>query len=322
MARKLVLLSACAALAFTLSGCGSDSGSSAPTAPAVALSGTAATGAPIASAAIAIRCASGSEITTMTNAAGEYTVTVDTMTAAGAVMPCALQITLPGDASPGVPYLYGLAEANGTANITPLTGLAVTQAINAAAGVSAGDWFAGTTLTFPTAEQIAAARTAIETALQTATGEAAVPFNIFTTSFAADSTSDYDVWLDRFNQALVTAGTNYSALMAAFVSGGGFGSITIDVTPVTGGGGTMQVTVSVSGVAGQTVTITGVPQPANEGEFCNSSVLQGYIYQGDGATVTINSCSFSGNTGTISATVLITTPVTMSIPYSATYTWL
>ncbi len=318
MIRKLALLGTCSAIVLALYGCNDDNDSPAAAAPAVALSGTAATGAPISSAPIVVRCAGGSNITTATNAAGEYSITVGQMTTAGAAMPCALQITLPD-----LSFLYGLAEANGTANITPLTNLAVAHAINAMSGVAPALWFgADATLDFPTTEEISGAQAAVEAALQTATGEPSVPFDIFTTSFAADSTSNYDVWLDNLKEALATAGTSYSDLLTAFVSGGGFGNITIDVTPVTGGDRTMQVTVSVSGVAGQTVTVTGVPQPTTQGEFCNSGALQWYIYQGEGATVTINSCSFSNNTGTISATVQITTPVAMSIPYSATYVWL
>lgn len=324
MIRKLTLLGACSALAFAITGCGSDDDSS--PAPAAALTGTAATGAAIANATVVVRCATGSSITTSTDAAGVYTVTVDDMDTADAAVPCGLQITLPD-----LSTLYSLASANGTANITPLTNLAVAAAVNTAAGVSPDAWFGNTSLTLPTAQQIADAQDAVEAALLSATGESTVPFDIFTTAFDAGTTDAYDVWLDELNAALADTGTSYASLVTAFIGSGGFGTIVIDITPPddggstgggTGGGGTstLTVTVSAAGVTGPATVVNNVTAPSSQAEFCGATEYQSY-FATTGGTLTINSCSFSGSTGTINATVNITSPYSMSIPYIANYEW-
>lgn len=318
MIRKLTLLGTCSALALAITGCGSDSSP----APAAALTGTAATGAAIANATVAVRCATGSSITTSTDATGVYTVTIDEMNTAGAAVPCGLQITLPDSST-----LYSLASANGIANITPLTNLAVAAAVNAAAGVSPDDWFGNTSLTLPTAQQIADAQDALEAALLSATGESTVPFDIFTTAFAAGTTDAYDVWLDDLNAALADAGTSYASLVTAFIGSGSFGSIVINITLPDDGGGiggggtsTLTVTVTASGVTGPATVVNNVTAPSSEAEFCGATEYQSYFATTGGA-LTINSCSFSGSTGTINATVNITSPYSMSIPYIANYEW-
>jgi hypothetical protein len=69
-----------------------------------------------------------------------------------------------------------------------------------------------------------------------------------------------------------------------------------------------------------------VPAPTSENQFC-SEVQPGTIFTqamaeaGLAGTLTINSCSFSGSTGTIGATVVVTSPagippLTMTITYS------
>jgi len=67
-----------------------------------------------------------------------------------------------------------------------------------------------------------------------------------------------------------------------------------------------------------------VPKPASNTEFCgaiqNDSTFSSIGASG-GGTLTINSCSFSGNVGNISATLAIVTPVSMTIPYTVTYTY-
>jgi len=70
------------------------------------------------------------------------------------------------------------------------------------------------------------------------------------------------------------------------------------------------------------ITITSVPKPDTQDEFCTSA-LQLAQNQANvpGATWTMDSCSFDGNHGVITATVSITSPVSMSIPYSVDYTY-
>ncbi|MES2946757.1 MAG: hypothetical protein V4772_28160 [Pseudomonadota bacterium] len=98
-------------------------------------------------------------------------------------------------------------------------------------------------------------------------------------------------------------------------------------TSATGGVGSgaykLTVEVSVSGVAGAAVVINGVPKPANEAEFCSEMKDDSSLTQltASGGTLTINSCSFSGNVGTISATLTTSVPVSLSVPYTVKYTY-
>ncbi len=76
----------------------------------VTLSGTAATGAALASASVTVSCAQGSA-TTLTDGGGNYRVTVN------AVLPCAITVASGGTS------LHSLAYAGGTFNTTPETEL-------------------------------------------------------------------------------------------------------------------------------------------------------------------------------------------------------
>ena len=91
----------------------------------------------------------------------------------------------------------------------------------------------------------------------------------------------------------------------------------------TGGNRTLVVTVLVSGVS-STTTINNVPAPTNQAEFCSaiqSDTTFSQIGAAGGGTLTINSCSFSGSTGTVQATLTITGPVNVTMPYTITYTY-
>lgn len=98
-------------------------------------------------------------------------------------------------------------------------------------------------------------------------------------------------------------------------------------TPTSSGGsgsaGNLTVEVLVGGIASSSITIEGVPAPANQTEFCDNiqtdSALSGLTT--GGGTLTINSCSFSGRVGTVNATVTVTTPVPLSLPYTVRYTY-
>ena len=95
-----------------------------------------------------------------------------------------------------------------------------------------------------------------------------------------------------------------------------------------GGAGTSTLTVAVSinGVASPAagVVIQNVPAPGSQTEFCNA--LQNdttftNIGTAAGGSLTINSCTYANNTGTISATLNITTPIALTVPYTVTYTY-
>lgn len=95
-------------------------------------------------------------------------------------------------------------------------------------------------------------------------------------------------------------------------------------TPGGGGGGTSSLTISVNagGVASPNIVVGSVPAPANEFQFCNDLWSDpNFTGLGSTGTLTINSCSFANNVGTISATVAITSPVSISVPYTVTYTY-
>jgi hypothetical protein len=92
--------------------------------PSVALSGTAATGAPIASATVNIKCSSSAGTvvagSATTGTDGSYTTTV-----AGASVPCLLQVQVKDSIGTVTDTLHSLASAAGVANITPLTNAVV-----------------------------------------------------------------------------------------------------------------------------------------------------------------------------------------------------
>lgn len=104
-----------------LAACGGGGGaSSSTTAPALQISGTAATGAAIASGTVEAKCLAGTGTAT-TNADGSYTVTV-----ASGVQPCILRATDPITHM----QLHSVVEAGATsANITPATDLVVANTV-------------------------------------------------------------------------------------------------------------------------------------------------------------------------------------------------
>ena len=91
----------------------------------------------------------------------------------------------------------------------------------------------------------------------------------------------------------------------------------------TGGSGSLTVETSIAGATATTVTINGVPAPANQSEFCDG-LTQDATFSGftsNGGSMTINSCSFANNVGQVSATLTTTVPVSLSLPYSIKYTY-
>lgn len=141
------------------------------------------------------------------------------------------------------------------------------------------------------------------------------------------------------SQATFQAFANPNALQTGF--GPAYASIngstiTFTFTGATAGGtgtgtgssapGSHKLTINVvaSGVAGPAVVLENVPKPANQTEFCgelakpNSQLNQ---FSQAGGSLTINSCSFNGTVGQVAATVSITSPIAMTIPYTVTYTY-
>lgn len=94
-------------------------------------------------------------------------------------------------------------------------------------------------------------------------------------------------------------------------------------TGTTGTGNyTLTLTVTAMGTT-TTTTLNNLQKPADQNAFCNDTTVTQNLntLATNGATLTINSCSFSGSTGDISATVNMTSPITMTIPYSVHYVY-
>jgi len=123
-----------------------------------------------------------------------------------------------------------------------------------------------------------------------------------------------------------------------YVMGGLFGSRPIDVGPLTNfitptaavvtptlGDKNLIITVNVSGVS-QTINVGNMPMPTTQAEFCDGLAADTTFSgigagAGAGGQMVINSCSFSGNSGQIAATLTITSPYPFTMPYSITYTY-
>ncbi|WP_298211756.1 hypothetical protein [Acidovorax sp.] len=335
--RRVTLLAATAALVACGGGDGDGSGGSTPAPAATSLAGTAAVGAPIAGGTVQVRCAGGNVLESTTNASGTWKV--DTT---GQTLPCAVRVT-GGSLAAGQAY-HSIALSFDTLNITPLTDLIVANAT----GKLPATWWGGTGPTDLAGLTPASVEKAL-TALRTALGlQVLQTFDPRTVVFAATPKDKVDDVLEALWQALSTLGMDYAALVSAasntsFTLSDGFritlgnahttitvgGSGTGGGTGGTGNGGnyTLTLNVNAGGVTAPPVTITNVPKPATQAEFCSdiastsSGIGLSQTVQGGSGTLTINSCSFSGNTGNVSATLAITSPVAMTVPYTVTYTY-
>ena len=193
-----------------LSGCGGGGAdATAPVNPPVtpaafSLTGTAATGAPIAGGKITANCIVGTA-SGLTDAGGVFTLTLDK----GQVAPCLLQVTQAGTPPAVSIELYGFAAAAGRVNITTLTD----TALNRALGVSPSAAFAS----FSTAQAstISAALPAAISYVQaqwTAAKLGTVPVDLMTTNFTIGD--GYDKLLDNIGAALLGAGKTYADFIA------------------------------------------------------------------------------------------------------------
>jgi len=182
-----------------LSACGGGGG---PT-----LSGTAASGLPIANATVAFKCSSASgaivSATTTTDANGAYSKAV-----AGGQAPCLLQVAYT-DAS-GLPVtLTGYAAAEGTANVTPLTHAALTSGLNVPDANAVFAAFDATTVATLKATDFGAAWAALRdklTALGLDTASVSSPFTGVLKADSANLGQGYDGVLDALaSRGLVPA---------------------------------------------------------------------------------------------------------------------
>ena len=191
-----------------LSACGGGGSSDGPAAgPApLALTGVAATGAPIGGQTVEAKCSSGTGTAT-SNADGSYTISVT-----GGVLPCVLKIT-PATG----PALYSVASGTGssaTVNISPVTHLVV-------ANLTGGDpaaYFTGfdaTAAAGVTDANVTAAVTAVKTTLLAAgvdLGTIDVLAGTLTPATGTTTGNAYDQALDALAAKLTTAGTTLTTL--------------------------------------------------------------------------------------------------------------
>jgi hypothetical protein len=128
-----------------------------------------------------------------------------------------------------------------------------------------------------------------------------------------DASLSYEVVLNNgvLYEINLSNGTNFEGQFAPSNSsntGAGSGSLTVETT-----------------VAGftSTVVVAGVQKPTDQNDFCGSIQNDSSLTSlaASGGTLTINSCSYSGNVGTISATLTVTSPVTFSTAYTVKYTY-
>lgn len=326
--KRTAICSALLSAVVMVAGCNDDDNSSTNNAgqqqaATETLSGTAATGAPFKDADITVTNKNGQSKTTKTDVNGKFEISID----AGA--PYIVKATK-GDVS-----LYSYAAGKGTVNVTQLT----TQALLAASQEAIyGDsktlaeiysnWAnivsktsadkISSAINASAKEVVANLKTVFETNGFTAT--TGYP-DIFKTAFEANSTG-LDKVLDNVqitglngNTACSGTGSVFSCNFQYKVNGQPYEwKYTVDTTGIVidlkdGNGSSaiptgnynLTVTTTAAGVTTPAVTIKNIPKPANQSEFCGSSDVTAKLPDG----YTVNSCSFNGTVGTISATVSV-----------------
>jgi len=308
-----------ALLSILLLGACSDGTSGAAAPASTTLSGTAASGAPLAGATVTVTGANGVNVTVMTDAGGSYTAT-------GTFTYPAIVTAISAGVSP-VTY-YSWATAAGTANVTPLTtaalsvNVALPNNLNDVAAAWAASYAAMTTQADMRVAQ-AIINANLATQINTA-GLTATSYDFLTTAFTADSTG-IDLMLDglRFNfdfaagtfgitladTTAVVFDPNIST--AGFTIGGGTGGGTI------GGGADIDVTnatpasgnTNISGVGAvvtttfdtlNTVPVTRVTVAATTADNIKRQVL---VYFAT-ATGVVQAVSYSWGTANVSENIV------------------
>lgn len=222
--------------------------------------------------------------------------------------------------------LYSYAVAAGYANVTQLTTAAL---YDANAQTNLADLYTAWAEKFTElteAKVIQAAKEVVanlkDSMLENGLTEAEInSLNVFNYQFAATASNKFDNFLDDVQIAYAcgvqACNVSYTVNDQSFswnyninVNG-----ITIDFNNTGGviptGDFNLKVTTTVAGVS-TTVNIPKIPKPSNQQEFCGGQDVLQQLPNG----YTLNSCSFSGNTGTIAATI---NQAGFSISYSVKY---
>ena len=325
--------------ALTACGGGGDGG---PVTPAsVTVSGVAAIGAPITNQTVTVVNGDGTTSSAQTDSQGAFSVTIDD------VAPFIIRVD---DASGNTWYSY--TPTAGTVNVNPMTTLALLSANgNQPLSQLVTDW--ANTVLSSTAVLEAAKK--VNANLQNVMTANSVPYtstNIFNGAFTANGTG-MDAVLDDLGVS-ISCSSNACTQTIDWYNGGGTTTITwnnsIDTTGITlswsttgggtggnngGGSGTigvnlgscssnvqagtysMVVRTSVAGfgsVPVPDICVDGLPdRPVDQNDFCGDPQVTNQLPNG----VSITSCSFSGDTGTIGAR--ITSPITLD--YTVSYTF-
>lgn len=321
-------------VAAILSGCGGGGGgNTAANGAPVTITGTAATGAPMAGATVTVVGANGISANTITNSDGSYSITVNGLTFPAMISASGTGVTQ-----------YSWALSAGIANITPLTTLALINNPSLSNNLADlfSDWAKQATLM--TSQQMLQAQAVVNANLQTQFTAAGVNFQSYdflTSAFPAIG-SGIDAVLDALDFSFnFSAGTfsitlngtttavsfnpNISTSGISIGSGGGSGSGSCS----SGWCLTVSGTVTTNGLAIQipATTISGLPD-ASVPTSTNSSVLQQSIQNAYGATGTISNFAYTivSSSATevvahLTFNVAVTSPVAMTQSYDLTYTY-
>lgn len=318
------------------SGSGSSSGSSgsgASTGVTGTLSGTAATGAPVVGGRVDVACAGGTDLNTTTSNSGTWQVSLS-----GHTLPCKVRVS--GGNLPASQALHSVAVDLGNVNITPVTDLVVANL----GGKTPASWWAAATpaeLGKINADQVSAAVERIRSGLNLST---LAGLNPVTATFTATPSDPLDKALEAIKAVFTdygtlltqAQGTNFAAFVQNYATAlnqalAAAGTTTGGTT--TGGGstgaatGSLTIQVTASGMTLPPITVSNVPRPGSQQAFCSeigssgsSTSLSAAIPSAVGS-LTVNNCSFSGNVGTVGATLTITSPFPISTAYSVVYTY-
>ena len=126
-----------------------------------------------------------------------------------------------------------------------------------------------------------------------------------------------------FLPSVTVGNTTYSKVS---LSGLAFGVLSlngISIDSGNSGGFALDLVITASGIASPAIHIGNVPKPGTQGEFCSEDIYKQFqqSVQGFSGSWQVTSCSFDGTTGFIGASLLVTSPISMSVPYSIRYSY-
>lgn len=308
---------ALAGIALALAGCGGGGGGDLPVGfddplnTYDTVTGTAATGAPIAGATVQLVSAKGTTATATTRADGRFSVSLPQSG------PYLLSVT----DSAGRRW-YSYAPAGGTANLTPLTTLALLEANGRAPLATLASGWSSSPLT---ASAVAQAAATVNANLRTPLASGGLDpraLNVFDQPFDANHTG-LDGVLDGLDVAIACSGSTCTPTLrerdgnttVSWSANPATGDIAVQWS-VIGTGSALNLTLGTcaGGAAGSVtlqvetrafglkvaalpdVCVTGLPRvPGSSSAFCTDPLLAALLPPGLGSL----SCSFSGSTGRI-----------------------